>query len=177
MSPKEVQEIARRPRRRGCCLIWLVLILIGACGGSGVGVLRTLGDEPNAIRVTAAIDRTDLVVGDTFIIELTVENVDVDPVLITGVSLENSLADGVQIMTTDPGYRSVKDRSIPLVNDWTEYRLDRRLGDGDTLVITMTLMAQQVGTYSGDVSVWVEYELLGWKVSRARRANVEVTVR
>ncbi len=168
---------ARPPRRRGCWLAIALLVILGLCGGSAVGVLRSLADEPNSIRLDVTVEREELVVGDTVLIEMTVENVDVDPVTITGVGLDHELLDGLSLGTIDPAYRSSEDRSFPFVGEWHEYAFTRQLQGGETLDIVITLLAEERGSYSGDLSVWIEYDMLGWEVSRARREELDFQIR
>lgn len=152
------------------------MILLAVCGGVAVGVLRTLAGEPNEIRLEVVAEKTDLAPGEAVTVTITVENVDVDSVLITGVGLDQSLLDGFILATTDPAYRSIKARNYPLYGEWNEYRFNRQLQGGEKLTITLVLTAKDFGEYSGDVSVWVEYELAGWKISRARREKLDFVI-
>jgi hypothetical protein len=62
------------------------------------------------------------------------------------------------------------------VGNWTEYTLDRSIFGGEKLTVMITFQGKTAGQYSGDVSVWIERSVAGVKVSRARRATLNITV-
>lgn len=165
-----------RRRGRGCWLVALVMALFAAGTGGIVAVLLTLVGEPGEIRVSAALDRDTVAASETFTLTVEVENVDLDPVTLKAVGLDADLLDGATVTSVDLATGDPEERSYPLLGDWTEYPLERALRGGDKLTITITLVAATPGVYSGDVSVWVEGDLLGISTSRARRAAVEFDV-
>lgn len=164
------------PRRRGCWFGVLVMVLFAVGTGGIVAVLLTLVGEPGEIRVSAALDRDTVPPNETFTLTVEVENVDLDPVTLKAVGLDADLLGGATVTSVDAAAGDPAERSYPLLGDWTEYPLDRALRGGDKLAITITLVAATPGVYSGDVSVWVEGDLLGISTSRARRAAVEFDV-
>jgi len=165
------------PRRRGCWLMLLVLAVLSICGGGTGAVLLSLANEPNEIRTTLASDRITAAVGEPFTVELAIENVSLDTVTITSIGLDDRLTDGVRLDVMEPPYRNTRHRDYPLLGAWTGYNFDRQLFGGDTLAVTMTLTGLQPGTYSGDVTVWVEGHVLGIPIERARHASLDITLR
>ncbi|MBN1202201.1 MAG: hypothetical protein JXJ20_10130 [Anaerolineae bacterium] len=173
MSPRENYD---QPRRRRGCWLWMIFaaVLVVFGGGTGAFVLN-MADEPNEIRVQLS-EPGRVAVNETVALEVTIENVSMDPVTINGVGLEQSLLDGIQVTGTDPAYTGSEDRNSPLSGDWTEYRLDRDLAAGDTLVVTLTLQGTEPGSYSGDVAVWIDSDVFGVSMARARREELSLDV-
>ena len=168
---------ADRPRRgRGCCLGFVLLVIMAICIGVVAMLVTALVGEPNEIRTQVQVSQHNITSGDTFTIEITIENVDLEGVTITSIGMEDSLLDGLVIVSMEPSYRSVKGRDYPLLGSWNEYTLDQNLFGGDTLTVTLNVQAVQRGSYSGDVTVWVEGTLLGVPFERARRDTLEFTV-
>ena len=162
------------PRRRGCWPLLLLLTVVAVAAGGAIAVLLTLAGEPNAIRMKIEPARAVVPAGQPFIVTVTIENVDLNAVTVSAIGFEQNLADGVSVTQMDPPYRIAKDRSLLLLGSWREYTLDRRVPGGDTLTITFTLVADQPGTYSGQVTVWVQGKLMGMSIQRARRATLSV---
>ena len=161
---------------RGCVILG-VLIVIGLCLVLVVAAIIHLGTEPNSIRVGARIDKSTVAAGETFTVEVTVENVDLDSLTITGVGLDQDLLKGAAVQSSDPAYRAVKARDYPVYGTWDEFTFDRDLAGGTTLVLTFTLTATQAGSYSGDVTVWIDSDLLGIvPLARAGRDSVRYEV-
>lgn len=152
------------------------LTLLAAVAAGGVGGYTTLTGEPNEIRLELSPAEVTARVDELFTVELEVENVDLDAVPINAVALEQSLLDGVFVAQTDPIYRDVEERSYPVYGDWTEYAIVQTLRGGEKTTITLTLKATTSGTYSGDVMVWVDSDVMGVTVGRARRAPLDVVV-
>lgn len=164
------------PRRRGCWFGMLVMALFAVGTGGIVAVLLTLVGEPGEIRISAAFDRDTVAANETFTLTIDIENVDLDPVTLKAVGLDADLLEGATVTSVDAAAGAPEERSYPLLGDWTEYPLDRALRGGDKLTLTIMLVAATPGVYSGDVSVWVEGDLLGIATSRARRAAVEFEI-
>jgi hypothetical protein len=164
------------PRRRGCWLIMIVGAALAVCGGAAVLLMTTVLGEPNEIRVDVQVMPDQPVAAQPFSVAVDIENVDLDPVTITGIGLDENLLDGLTLVSTDPLYRSSEDRSYPLIGNWTEYAFDQRLAGGETITVTLLLEAGTAGLYSGDVTVWIEADFLGLTLSRARRASLEIRV-
>ncbi len=172
-----VQEpLDSAPRRRtGCWCMMVVLMLLAVCGG-GLGVLVLyLGGEPNAIRVEVAAPQT-VALNETFTLEVTVENVSVDAVTVNGIGLEMSLLDGAEVVGVQPLQSAIRDRNYPFLGDWREYTFDSPVADGGKLVVSFTLKATAPGTYSGDVTAWIKSDVFGLSLARARRFPLEFTV-
>jgi hypothetical protein len=161
---------------RGCGILG-VIIVIGLCLLVVVATIIHLGTEPGSIHVQATVDKRTVAVGDTFTIEVTVENVDLNSLTITGVGLDEDLLKGAAVQASDPAYRAVKARDYPVYGTWDEFTLDHELAGGRTLILTLTLTATQAGSYSGDVTVWIDSDLLGIvPLARAGRASVHYEV-
>lgn len=161
--------------RRFCLGLLLVAALI-VCAIAAVLVWITLAGEPNEIRAEATLDRTVVQPNDQFTLTVELENVDLDPVTIKSVGLAEDLLNGARVVDVQPVFRAADARSFPLVGEWTEYPINQRILGGDTLTVTLTLHALTPGVYSGDVSVWIEGDLLGMTTARARRERVEFEV-
>jgi len=54
--------------------------------------------------------------------------------------------------------------------------LDTELAPGETLMVTFNLQPKQVGSFSGDVTVWIEDPTFGLQLNRARREAVTFQV-
>jgi hypothetical protein len=158
--------------RRGLALLTAVVVI----GGGVFGGLSILSGEPNEIRASLDPAAITVATGETTTVELTIENVDLNTVKVNGIGVDKSLLDGVSVEQMDPGYRDVNTRNYPLVGNWTEYTLDRSIFGGEKLTVVITFQGKTTGRYSGDVSVWIESSVAGVKVSRARRATLNVTV-
>ncbi len=172
-----VQAVAGVPRRRrGCCLGLALLVTLAICVGFAVVLVAALRGAPNEIRTQVQVSQGSVASGDTFTIEISIENVNLDAVTITSVGLDDSLLDGFAVVSTDPPYRSVSKRDYPLLGAWHEYKLDQTLFGGDTLRVALNVQAVKQGSYSGDVTVWVEGNLLGVPFERARRDTLEFVV-
>lgn len=174
---QETPEAQPRARRRGCWLFAAVVLLFVLCTVVALVALLTLLGETNAIRMTLNPARATVATGEVFTLSITIENVDLDEVQITGIGLDESLLDGMTVSATDPVYRSFEQRDIPLYGTWTEYKLDQTLLGGSTLTVTVQLQATEPGAYSGNVSVWIEGEEMGVSITRARRETFELEVR
>jgi hypothetical protein len=153
-----------------------VVLVLAVIGGGVAGGLTILSGEPNEIRTTLEPQEITVAAGETFTVELTIENVDLDSVTITGIGIDQSLLDGMSLEQMDPGYRAVEERNYPVYGHWSEYKLNRAIFDGDKLTLILTFRAKTAGQYSGDVSAWVETKVMGLTASRARRAVLEVKV-
>lgn len=161
---------------RGCAILGIVILLLACCGLVAAAAVH-IGDEPNAVSLTAVAEPATTSVGNTVRITVTIENLDLDEVTLVGVGLDESLLDGGLVAGADPGFRGVEQRSYPLYGDWSEYRYNRVLQDGETVTIIFTLTAAQRGTFEGDVSAWLEADLLGvFPLDRAVREPVSFTV-
>jgi hypothetical protein len=158
--------------RRGLALLAAVVVI----GGGVFGGLSILSGEPNEIRASLDPAAITVAAGETTTVELTIENVDLNTVKVNGIGVAKSLLDGVSVEQMDPGYRDVNTRNYPLMGNWTEYTLDRSIFGGEKLTVVITFQGKTAGQYSGDVSVWIESSVAGLKVSRARRATLNVTV-
>jgi len=176
VSPRE--RVEDRPhRRRGCWpLLWILTVLV-ICVGAVAGLLITLASEPNDIRVQLDTNRRTVAANEEFTIAVNVENVSLDPVALNGVGLDQSLLDGLSVVRSDPPFRSITERDYPIYGAWSEFSLDQDMAEGTVFTLTLTLTATQPGLYEGDVTVWIENDVLGIvPVSRARRAPLEIQV-
>jgi hypothetical protein len=164
---------------RACFLIVIGLVVVGAlcaCIGGVAYFASSLVAETNTIRTDVTLDVETVAVGQTITITAEVENVDLDAITIRAVGLESDLLDGAEVVSIDPSFRATEERSYPVVGDWTEYTLGRRIPGGEKFTITITLQATQPGFYSGDFSVWVDESVLGVDISRARHDKIEFEV-
>lgn len=164
--------------RRGCfssIVLLLILVIVVLVVG-----LIWLGSEPNGIRTRVEADRRMLAVGETMALNVTIENVSLDPVLINGVGLERDLLGGLTLVQTlvdgAPQSLPVDERDFPIIGAWTEYSLDREISPGETMNVTFVLEAVEPGSYLGDVSTWVDTRPLGLPLVQARRESVDYAV-
>lgn len=161
--------------RRFCLGIFLFAVLIvGAIAAVLAWII--LAGEPNEIRAHATFDRAVIPAGDVFTLTVELENVDLDPVVIDAVGLDDELLSGARVVDVQPVYRAADERDFPLLGEWTEYSLNQRLLGGNQMTVTITFEAIVPGAYSGVVSVWIEGDLLGMNTSRARRETVEYRI-
>jgi len=164
--------------RRGCfsSIVVLLIVVIAVL----VVLLVWFGSEPNDIRTRVEADRRMLSVGETMALNVTIENVSLDPVQINSVGLEADLLDGLTLVQTlvegAPQSLPVDERDFPLIGTWTEYSLDRELAPGDTLDVTFVLEAVEQGSYLGEVTTWVDSRPLGLPLVQARRESVDYAV-
>ncbi|NDJ77430.1 MAG: hypothetical protein GYB65_14350 [Chloroflexi bacterium] len=171
-----------RPRRRtGCWLLLVVLALVATCAGGIVGVLAYMAGEPDEIEIKneaelpSALTLSLNASSEPFEVEIQNINSD-DAITISAVGLEEALFDGVEIEGTDPPFGTVEDRDYPVYGSWREYKLGETLQPGERRTIAFTFQGTATGTYSGDVMVWVERDVLGVSLARAWRHTVEFTV-
>jgi len=159
--------------RRGLALLAAVAVIgVGVVGGVSI-----LSGEPNEIRTTLVPNEISVAPGETLVIQLTIENVDLEAVDVTGIGVEQSLLDGISVAQFDPGYRAVEERNYPLLGNWTEYKYNNTIFGGDSLTVTLSFRANEPGQYSGDISVWIKSDIIGGvQASQARRAQLDVTV-
>lgn len=155
----------------------LGLAILALCGGGAGAGLLSLAAEPNEIRTALTPARVGVVAGEPFEVTLTIENVSLDTVRITGVSLDGALSGAVRLEGMEPAYRAVRSRDYPLLGAWTEYALDQQVFAGDRLTVTLTLTAQQTGPVSGAVLIWVQNRFLGMSFERARREPLALDIR
>ncbi len=150
-------------------LIALVVIV-----GSGFVSYRAYTGETNTVRAEVSVEPATAPLGETLTLTVTVENVSLDTVTVRGISFSDALAAAVSVTETQPITRTAEHKPL-LGGSWTEYTLGQPLAGGNTLEVVFTLQAAAEGTFSGEISVWVEDSLLG--VSHARAARVPVTLR
>lgn len=148
--------------------------LLAALVAGGVGGYTTLLSEPNEIRMNLDPATTTVTVGQEFTVSVEVENVDLDAIPLNAIGLEQSLLDGVEVVSIDPAYLKTEDKSIPVYGEWTEYQLGRNLSGGEKITITLTLRSKQAGLFSGNVTAWVTGDVFGMSMGRARRATLEI---
>lgn len=153
-----------------------VLAVLAVAVAGGVGGFSFMTGEPNEIRVELDPANVVVAVNETATLVIEVENVDVNAITLKAVGLEQGLLDGIVVEQSEPMYRSIKERSHPIHGSWTEYALDYRLQGGEKLTLTLTLRAVQAGTLKGDIMVWVDSDVVGVSVARARRAPLEIVV-
>jgi len=154
-----------------------VLVALTLCGGGTGAGLLSLAAEPNQIRTMLMPARVEVTAGESFELTLTIENVSLDTVRITGVGLDGSLYDALRLERLEPAFQAVHTRDYPLLGEWTEYTLNRQVFAGEKLTVTLTLTALRPGLVSGDVLVWVQDRLLGMSFERARRELLAVDIR
>lgn len=177
-------ERQRRRRRgfirglvRGCMWLVVLVALVAVCV-LAVSAAVHIGDEPDNIAVAVEMPQDSIAVGETLTLTVTIDNLDLNAVTIVGIGLDTGLLNGVTVQSSEPAYRGTKERSYPLYGDWTEFRLSRTLADGETLPVTLTLEGVAPGIYTGDLTVWIEGEVLGFfPLDRAWRDTVEFEVR
>ena len=174
MSAKKTPR--RRKRGRNCLVNLVVLAVMVLCGGGAASVALTALGEPNNIRIDVRVPEQNPVAGQEFTIEVEIENVDLDPAVITAIGLEQDLLDGLRVARTDPAYRSVEERDYPIYGAWSEFKIQQTVAGGSTLLVTVNVTAPTAGTFAGDLTVWVEADVFGFKLAQARRETLEITV-
>lgn len=188
---------SRRRSRRGCWIALIVLALLATCAGAIAAVLVFLASEPNEITVEVTSPRQLAFAAgsaDTAAITLLIENDSLDAVTISAVGLDQSLLDGVAVSaiyvkdtpdpvnpdTDRPIRLSAKSRDFPLVGELEEYKLNQDMANGQKLYITLVVQPRPdpaaAGSYEGDVTIWVENEVLGLSLSRAWRETVTIQI-
>jgi hypothetical protein len=152
--------------------VWLALVLY-------------LGGEPNEIAVdiqpkTVALTRGD---DEPLSIEIEIENKSVDAVIISALGLDSKLMDSLEVVDLfvagNSELRKPKERNYPVYGNWTEYKIDQTIPEKKKLYLTLQIKARpdaEFGTYSGDLTIWVEDQVLGVSLSRATRSTITITV-
>ncbi len=161
---------------KGCGLL---IVLVGVLVGCVVGIAAALhiGDEPDTLAVTPLFTPNRVKAGEPFTLTVDIHNIDTAGVTIVGVGLGETLLDGASVQAVEPTFRSVKSHSYPYYGDWQEYRVYKYLPADGTLTVTFSLKGLQPGTYTGDVTVWIEGKILGLlKLNRAWREKVTFDV-
>lgn len=164
------------PRRRGCGAVLFLLVILLACVAIVAVAAYTLVSETNEIRVTVHSSADVVPQGQPFTVTVTVENVELDPVRISAIGLSSDLLDGATVTATEPALAEVESRDWYVLGAWDDYTTNQLVLGGDEMVVTFTLTATQPGSYSGDVTVWVEKDLLGARYERPRHERLEFQV-
>ncbi len=177
----EEHEQGKPPRRRtGCWILLVVLALLATCVGGIGAVILYLAGEPSEVEVEFAAGQDITLAANaaepaTF--AFTIENTNVDPITLTAIGLDTELLDGVAVVATTPAFRPPEERSYPLLGgDWMEYKYDRQLGGGSKLDVELQFKGLSPGSYSGDLTIWVESDILGFSITRARHYALDITV-
>lgn len=164
--------------RRGCfiSIVFLLVLVIAAL----VALMLWLGSEPNGIRMRVKADRVRLAAGETITLNITIENVSLNPVHVNGVGLDSDLLAGLNLVQTlvgdEPQALPVEERDYPVIGAWWEYGLDRAIAPGEKLDVIFVLEAVTPGSYSGDVTTWVKSTPLGLPLVQARRESINYAV-
>lgn len=162
-------------RGRGI-LISLVGVVVAAAAG-----LFYLSGEPNSIAIQVNPQANLVDRAGSLVVNVSIENVSLDPVVIQGVGLDSDLLDGVTVqevlVDSQPVILNADEKSYPLYGSWTEYELDSELAGGRTMELTFTLSPQEAGAHAGDVTVWIEEDVVGVAVPRAARERLDFEVR
>lgn len=156
-------------RRRGYVISTALLLLLVV---AGVLLIVYLGGEPNTLEVEAAVPPA-ILVSEPAPLAVTIKNISVDPVTIESIALEDTLMDGLTVVSSDPPYTKAEERNNIIGGNWQQYTLNRTLSPGEEIVVTLMLQGTTPGQYTGDITVWVEDDILG--VSLARAKHVEMT--
>ena len=170
---------ARKIRKqRGGRSVLGLLTTIAIAVVAGVGGYDMLTSEPNEIRLFVNLSSPAIAANDSFTLDVEIENVDVDidsALQVNAVGLSQSLLNGVVV--DEMAVIVAGELSVQPPGDWTDYALDHDLIGGGKMTIRYTLRATQPGTYQGEVSVWVNSELvLGVTKSKARSESVQIRV-
>jgi hypothetical protein len=157
---------------RGCAFLLIVVLIIVALG---VIALLYMESQTNDIRIQVT-PPGQVAANGTFSIQITIENVSLDPLTVTGVSIDRSFLDGAEVISTEPTYKTAGERSYPVYGSWDEYSFGTDIPAGGRLVLTFNMRASaDPGVYSGEIGVWVDTDSL-LPINRARRETVEVEV-
>jgi len=159
---------------RGCLGLLILLIVLLVCLGVAL-VVYMFGTQPNTIQVQVVTPATTAS-GGPFTIDITIENVSLEPVTVASVGLDENILRGAEVVSSQPSYSSIKQRDYPYYGGWNEFMLDTELAPGETLMVTFNLQPKQVGSFSGDVTVWIEDPTFGLQLNRARREAVTFQV-
>ena len=157
--------------RRGCALLFILALIIVALV---VAALLYMESQTNDIRVQVTAP-AQVAANDTFSIEVVIENVSLNPLTVTGVSIDRSFLEGAEVVSTEPIYKTAGEKSYPVYGSWDEYSFGTDVPAGGRLVLTFTMRAADPGVYSGEIGVWVDTDSL-LPINRARRETVEVEV-
>jgi hypothetical protein len=157
---------------RGCALLLvlalIVIVLVAAA-------LIYMQSQTNDIRVQVTAP-AQVAANDEFSVEVLIENVSLEPVTVTGISIDRSFLEGAEVVQTEPTYRTAGESSYPILGSWDEYSFGTEIPAGGRLVLTFMLRAEsEPGVYSGELGVWVDTDSL-IPINRSRREVVEVEV-
>jgi hypothetical protein len=156
---------------RGCALLLVLVLIVVALIAAA---LLYMESQTNDIRIQVT-SPSQVAANDTFTIEIVIENVSLDPLTVTGVSIDRSFLEGAEVVTTEPTYKTAGERSYPVYGSWDEYSFGTDIPAGGRLVLTFSMRAADPGVYSGEIAVWVDTDSL-LPINRARRETVEVEV-
>ncbi len=157
-------------------MLFLLVVLAALAVIVVVVLYSLLLAETNEVRVTVHSSADVIPQGQPFTVTVTVENVELDPARISAVGLSSDILDGATVTATEPELAEVQSRDWYVLGAWDDYVTNQLVLGGDEMVVTFTLTAKQPGAYSGDVTVWVEHDVLGVRYERPRRERLEFQV-
>lgn len=158
----------------------LAVLVVGT--GAVLGTVSYLGGEPASVEFEDVQSPNVIVVGEETELQFSVENKNVDPITITAISLDTSLLGGIEVMGVEVNGRALPDRAGekqdgPMADERMQYTIDREVPDGSLMTVNVIIRGVTPGRYQGDVSVWVESDILGVvPYSRAARTGITLTV-
>ena len=157
-------------------LIALVLLAVFV-----IVVLFYLSGEPNTVAIKVNSQANVIDRSGTLVVNISIENVGLDPITVQGVGLDADLLDNVVVqeilIDSQPARLSDDDKSYTIYGSWTQYTLDRELAGGRTIELTFALVPLEAGAHAGDVTVWIEEDMLGMSLARAARERLDFEVR
>lgn len=158
----------------------LAVLVVGA--GAVLGTVSYLGGEPASVAFEDVKRPPMIVVGEETQLQFSIENKNVDPITITAISLDTSLLKGVDVVGVEVNGRALSERAGEKRDDLMaaermQYKVEREVPDGELMTVTVMIRGVTPGRYKGDVSVWVESDILGVvPYSRAARTGITFTV-
>ncbi|HEX3049475.1 MAG TPA: hypothetical protein VHP83_02390 [Aggregatilineaceae bacterium] len=170
--------------------LFVALLTFGACGGFGAGFMNYMGGEPIEADVrnlsvnSQPYVESSMVVpaNQAFSLEFDLKNQEVSKphIQITGMGLDDKLTAGMAITALwidDVPVKLVEEkRNYPLMDEWKFYKLDREISKNTGVRVRMEIMPRAVGTYDGELMIWVEGGFFGIPIERAARESLQITV-
>jgi len=157
-------------------VVLFLLVIVLACLGLMLVAGYTLLSETNEVRVVLHSSADVIPQGQPFTVTVTIENVELDPVRVRAVGLGSRILEGASVTATEPALPEMQSRDWYVLGTWDDYATNKLVLGGDQMDVTFTLAATRPGSYSGNVTVWVENELLGVRYERPRHAKLEFKV-
>jgi hypothetical protein len=136
--------------------VWLVvasLVCVCLAGAGIVGFVMYFGQEPEGLSLEYTIPSV-VSNGENFELILTITNSNSNPVTVSGIYLDNALADSlldgsIVLETEPPMERDYSIESIKIFN------YNQSINPGETISIVFHLQAITIGEFGGPIAIYV----------------------